>query len=129
VNRQQGLMLSLAEWVAKALPGVWSVTPFPEDWGRAGAYLNEEQSKAILIIGESQNTADRNKNMLNVRGEYPKRKSGEQIQSITHQIKVSGNKTGSQIAADIERRLLPRYLLQLERELAALSRYEACLFG
>ena len=117
-------MISLAEWVASALPGKWTVTPFPEDWGRAGAYLNEEQSRAILVFGESQDSSDRSKNMLIVRGEYPKRKNGERVQSITHQIKVSGNKIGSQVAADIEKRLLPKYLPQLERELAALSRYE-----
>ena len=80
--------------------------------------------ETIPRIGESQDISDRNKNMIVVRGDYPTRKNGERIQSVTHQIKVSGNKTGSQIAADIERRLLPRYLPQLERELAALSRHE-----
>lgn len=118
-------MISLAEWVAKALPGNWTVTPFPEDWGRLGAYLREEQSQATLILGESQQPSDRNKNLLSVTGDYPRDSSGQPIRSITHAIKVSGNKTGSQIAADIERRLLPKYLPQLERELAALARYGA----
>ena len=44
---------SLAEQIAESLPGNWTVTPFPEDWGRAGAYLNESRNKAILIVASA----------------------------------------------------------------------------
>ena len=119
------VLTSLAERVAESLPGEWTVTPFPEDWGRAGAYLKEARSQAILILGESQEYSDRNKNKITISGDYPKDRSGNTSQARRPKITVSGEKTGSQIARDITRRLLPEYLPLLERELEMSARWTA----
>ena len=116
-------LTTLAEQVAEALPGSWSVKPFPEDWSRVGAYLVEEGRKAILILGESQEYSDRNKNRLTVLTDYPKDREGHMSSARRPKITISASKTGAQIAADIERRLLPEYLPILDRELASNARW------
>jgi hypothetical protein len=107
------------EEIAEHLSGDWEMEPFPDDWGRDGAYLREQHSQAILAIGESQVYSDRHKNLLTVSTDYPKDHEGKMSSASRPKISVSGNKTGTQIARDIERRLLPEYLPILEKELAS----------
>jgi len=121
-------LTTLAEQVAEALPGSWSVKPFPEDWGRAGAYLREESRDAILALGESQEYSDRNKKgqgpgRLTILTDYPKDREGHMSSAHRPKITVSASKTGAQIATDIERRLLPEYLPILDRELASIANW------
>ena len=119
---KQDVFTSLAERVAESLPGNWSVDPFPENWGRAGAYLREERSQAVLVLGESQEYADRSKNKLTIVGDYPRDRRGQVSQARRPKITVSAAKTAAQIAADVQRRLLPEYLPLLERKLASSAR-------
>jgi hypothetical protein len=123
VSVRGDILFTLGQQVASALPGTWTVTPFPEDWGRAGAYLRETESQAILILGESQEYSERNKNKLSVQGDYPKDRDGHMTSARRPKISVSGEKTGAQIARDVERRLLPEYLPILEKELAMNARW------
>lgn len=116
----QSDMTSLAEQVAEHLDGEWSVEPFPSDWGRKGAWLRETGG-AILNLGESQEYSDRNKNRLTVGTDYPKEHSERGFSSKRPRISVSGTKTGAQIAADIERRLLPEYLPLLQEALSSIA--------
>jgi hypothetical protein len=122
VSIKNDVLFVLAQQVARDLPGTWVVTPFPEDWGRAGAHLRETQSQAILILGESQEYSDRKKNRLTVQGDYPRDRHGHMSSARRPKISVSGEKTGSQIAAEIARRLLPEYLPLLVKELAQNTR-------
>ena len=119
-------MTALAEQVASHLDGSWSVDPFPDDWGRRGAWLREEGG-AILSLGESQALSERNKNRLTVGTDYPKEVNEHGYSYNRPRISVSGSKTGVQVAADIARRLLPEYLPILEKalkDLAGRRRYE-----
>jgi hypothetical protein len=116
----QADMTSLAEQVAEHLPGEWSVEPFPGDWGRKGAWLRETGG-AILNIGESQEYSERNKNRLAIGTDYPKEHSERGFSTKRPKISVSGAKTGAQIAADIEKRLLTEYLPLLEKVLSDLT--------
>lgn len=116
-------LTALAEQVAEALPGTWSVRPFPEDWGRAGAHLLEERRGAILALGESQEYSNRNKSRLTVTTDYPRDHRNQISSAHRPKISVSASKTGAQIAADIERRLLPEYLPILDKELDSNRRW------
>ena len=113
----------LAEQVAENLDGAWSVEPFPADWGRAGAWLRGEAGES-LSFGETQEYSKRNKNLLDVGTDYPKH--GDQgFHTKRPRISVSATKTGKQIAADIERRLLPEYRPILQKVLSDLSARES----
>ena len=112
------IIVALVEEIARHLPGEWDLKPFPEDWGRRGGYLTELNTKAILVIGDSQEYSERNKNKLSVSTDYPKDNDGRPSSARRPKISVSAAKSGKQIAQDIERRLLPEYLPILEKELA-----------
>jgi hypothetical protein len=121
-------MTTLAEQIAEHLDGEWEVKPFPDDWGRKGAWLHELGTGAILSIGESQEYSERNKNRLSVGTDYPKEHSERGFSTKRPKISVSATKTGVQIASDISRRLLPEYMPLLEKvmsNLAAHQDYEA----
>jgi hypothetical protein len=111
--------IQLAAEIAEALPGQWDVTPFPEDWSRAGAFLIDAGTQAKLSIGESQEYSERNKQKLTISTDYPKDHEGRMSSAHRPKISVSALKTGAQIARDIERRLLPEYLPILEKEIAS----------
>jgi hypothetical protein len=112
----------LAEQVAENLDGAWSVEVFSSDWGRPGAWLRGEAGE-ILSFGETQEYSKRNKNLLDVGTDYPKH--GDQgFHTNRPRISVSASKSGKQIAADIERRLLPEYRPILQKVLANLSARE-----
>lgn len=113
-------MTSLAEQVAEHLAGAWSVEPFPSNWGRAGAWLRGEAGE-ILSLGETQEYAKRNKNLLDVGTDYPREHSERGFSTKRPRISVSASKTGKQIAADVERRLLPEYRPLLAKVLSDLS--------
>jgi hypothetical protein len=116
-------IIALAEDVAEALPGNWDVKPFPDDWGRIGAWLTDPDTKAQLAIGESQaRSKDARTDRLDVSTDYPKDSQGTSAYEARPKISVSASKTGAQIAHDIERRLFPEYLPLLEKVLA---RYQA----
>jgi hypothetical protein len=110
--------MNLARTIAEQLLGEWEVKPFPEDWSRRGAYLTEHVSQAMLAIGESQEYSERNKQRLTVSTDYPKDRHGHMSSARRPKISVSALKSGEQIARDIERRLLPKYLPILDKELA-----------
>jgi hypothetical protein len=112
-------LIALAEQVAEALPGAWDVKPFPEDWGRIGAWLTDPDNKAMLTIGETQSRHD---GRLDVNTDYPRDSQGNSAYEKRPKITVSDSKSGTQIAKDIERRLLPEYLPLLEK---VLVRYRA----
>ena len=112
------VILNLIEEVAESLPGQWDMKPFPDDWGRIGAWLTNPTTKAILAIGESQQLRD--KNRLDVATDYPKDSKGNSAYEPRPKITVAAAKTGTQVANDIERRLFPEYLPILEK---VLSRY------
>lgn len=118
------LLVSLAEGVGSLLPGSWSVEPFPADWGRAGAYLRERDTQATVIIGESQEYADRDKNLLSVSTDYPRDRDGRPSEIPRPKITVSASKTAEQVARDVELRLFPKYLPLLEREVAKIASQE-----
>ena len=125
MSTRKDVVTSLAEQVAELLPGEWSVDPFPADWGRAGAYMRERGSQAIVIIGESQEPADRDKNRLSVSTDYPRDRDGSPSGAEHPRITVSASKTAEQVARDVELCLLPRYLPLLEKEVASItSRHE-----
>jgi hypothetical protein len=111
--------VALAEQVAEHLPGDWDVMSFPADWSRHGAYLTEHKTQAILVLGESQEYSERNKQRLTVSTDYPKDRHGRMSSAKRPKISVSALKSGEQIARDIERRLLPEYLPILDKELAS----------
>jgi hypothetical protein len=116
----QSEMTSLAEQVARHLDGAWSVEPFPDDWGRHGAWLRGERGES-LSIGETQEYSKRNKNLLDVGTDYPKEHGERGFSTRRPRISVSASKSGRQIASDIARRLLPDYLPLLEKVLSDLS--------
>jgi hypothetical protein len=119
---------TLAEQVAEHLDGEWEVAPFPDDWGRKGAWLRELGTGAILSLGESQEYTDRFKDKLSVGTDYPKEHSERGFSTKRPKISVSASKTGVQIASDISRRLPPEYLPLLAKvmsDLAARQDYEA----
>lgn len=116
----QSDMTTLAEQVAEHLAGAWSVEPFPSDWGRAGAWLRGEADE-ILSLGETQEYAKRNKNLLDVGTDYPREHGERGFSTKRPRISVSATKTGRQIAADVERRLLPEYRPLLQKVLSDLS--------
>ncbi len=113
-------LTSLAEEVAENLAGSWSVEPFPSDWGRRGAWIRGTHGE-ILSIGETQEYAKRNKNILDVGTDYPKEHNERGFPTKRPRISVSATKSGKQIAADIARRLLPEYLSILEKVMSDLS--------
>jgi hypothetical protein len=116
-------IIALAEDVAEALPGTWDVKPFPDDWGRIGAWLTNPHTKAQLAIGESQARAlNVHQTRLDVSTDYPRDSQGTSAYEARPKISVSAFKTGAQIARDIEHRLFPEYLPLLEKVLA---RYQA----
>jgi hypothetical protein len=122
----QSELTSLVEQVAEHLDGAWSVEPFPADWGRRGAWLRGESGE-ILSIGETQEYAKRNKNILDVGTDYPREHNERGFSTKRPRISVSASKSGKQIAADIARRLLPEYLPLLQKvlsDLAARQDYE-----
>ena len=119
------VFVNLAQQVAEHLPGEWTVEGFPSDWGRGGAYLHDSNNQATLIIGESQDYADRNKNKISISGDYPRDRDGRMSEARRFSIKVSGDKSAELIARDVERRLLPDYLPVLRSVLATLSSRDA----
>lgn len=120
----QDHMTTLAEEVAEHLEGAWSVESFPADWGRKGAWLRGEAGE-ILSIGESQEYSERSKNRLSIGTDYPKEHNERGFSTTRPRISVSDTKTGKQIAADIERRLLPEYRPLLGKVLTNLSTRKA----
>lgn len=120
-SEKRNKLICLVGDIAEALQGQWEMTPFPEDWGRLGAWLNETKTKAILSIGESQ-SARTHDTQLDVSTDYPRDRQGNSAYEPRPKISVSSSKSGSQIARDIERRLLPEYLPILEK---VLKRYAA----
>lgn len=122
-------LIALAEQVAEALPGAWDVKPFPEDWGRIGAWLTDPDSKAQLAIGETQSRPSKGivgpthgDGRLDVSTDYPRDSQGNSAYEPRPKITISSSKTGAQIAKDIERRLFPEYLPLLQK---VLTRYHA----
>jgi hypothetical protein len=117
-------LLDLIGDVAEALPGQWDLKPFPEDWGRIGAWLTNPQNQAHLSIGEAQSSSASGLERLDITTDYPKDRNGGSAYDPRPKITVSCTKTGSQIARDIERRLFPEYLPLLKTVLARYSAHD-----
>lgn len=117
-------ILALVADVAESLDGEWILKPFPEDWGRVGAWLHEARSQAILVVGESQSSR-KEQDRLDVSTDYPKDRDGNTAHEPRPKITVSASKSGAQIARDVERRLLPEYLPLLEQILRRHAAYDS----
>ena len=115
-NELRESVIRQAQHIAEYLDGRWTVTPCPYEH-IAGADLQDMEG-AHLYIGTVSEGYGQPITKLHIKGELPKNIKGEepyvegygQFGKRMPSINVSRSKTAAQIAADIERRLLPEYL-------------------
>jgi hypothetical protein len=117
-------MIDLLEQVAESLSGEWDLKPYPVDWNWGGE-LSAAGSGAILNVAPA---SYRDASRIVVRGDLPSDSKKQKPHVLSHDqqmpsITVSTVKTPHQIAQDVERRLMPRYLPLLEKASSMVSSY------
>ena len=117
--------LELIAGVGEHLAGNWDIIPNPEEWPM-GAHLVDPELHASLYFNH-------NEGKIHVSSDLPKDAKGEipyvegygQYGKRMPSINTSFSKTPEQIARDIERRLMPKYMDVLMKALTKIASSDA----